>query len=157
MTPTPHDLLFIGVGLLAAIVLFYVIQVGKRMRRTLAFRLKRTVVGMTLYAISVKLCLVDHCSPIETIAISLGVSFLFVRLMPTPKRSRYVPARVKRAVIGRHLGGDRDAEYDSERYHLDHIVPLSKGGDTSIENLRVLPKEKNLKKGARMPRVTDYI
>lgn len=138
-------------------VLFYVVQVGKRMRRMLAFRLKRTVIGMTLYVISVKLCLDYHFSAIETLAISLGVSFLVVRLMPTPKRSRNIPLHVKRAVVARHLRDDEAAEYDSERYHLDHIVPLSKGGDTSVENLRVLPREANLKKGARMPRITDFI
>ncbi len=39
MTAEPQQLLFIGLGFLSAVVLFYVVQVGKRMRKFLAVKL----------------------------------------------------------------------------------------------------------------------
>lgn len=35
-------------------------------------------------------------------------------------------------------------------YHVDHIVPLSKGGIHSLSNLQWLTKEENIKKGTRL-------
>jgi 5-methylcytosine-specific restriction endonuclease McrA len=35
--------------------------------------------------------------------------------------------------------------------HIDHVVPLSKGGPHSQENLQLLCRDCNLKKGAKMP------
>ncbi len=37
------------------------------------------------------------------------------------------------------------------RLHVDHIVPWSKGGDTSLENLRILCAQCNIGKGDLMP------
>ncbi|MFN0115058.1 MAG: homing endonuclease associated repeat-containing protein [Paracoccaceae bacterium] len=37
------------------------------------------------------------------------------------------------------------------RLHVDHVVPWSKGGDTSLENLRILCAQCNIGKGDFMP------
>jgi hypothetical protein len=74
--------------------------------------------------------------------------------VPRRKRSRYISADVKRAVIARDFAG-REHEYDSKRHHIDHKWPHSKGGGNTRDNLRVLTKEKNLKKGAKKPGVGD--
>jgi 5-methylcytosine-specific restriction endonuclease McrA len=36
-----------------------------------------------------------------------------------------------------------------EQYHVDHIKPLSKGGEHRLDNLQILHAEDNLKKGAK--------
>lgn len=36
-----------------------------------------------------------------------------------------------------------------ETYHVDHIIPLSKGGLHHPDNLQILPADLNLKKGAK--------
>jgi len=36
--------------------------------------------------------------------------------------------------------------------HVDHYIPLSKGGDHSLSNLQILSAEENLKKGSKMPK-----
>ncbi len=70
-----------------------------------------------------------------------------------PKRSRRIPARVRRAAIARDLRG---AKFDPSRHHIDHIQPFSRGGSHTEDNLRVVDKRKNLRKGARKPKPWDW-
>lgn len=37
-----------------------------------------------------------------------------------------------------------------EDYHVDHIIPLSKGGEHRLHNLQILHAEDNLRKGAKL-------
>jgi 5-methylcytosine-specific restriction endonuclease McrA len=41
----------------------------------------------------------------------------------------------------------------SERYHIDHIKPFSKGGATDIKNLQAVCAPCNLKKGSKYEEV----
>ena len=68
------------------------------------------------------------------------------------RRSRYYPKSVKRAVIARDLKGE---EYDSSKHHIDHVWPFAKGGSHTTDNLRVIEKKKNLKKGAKRPKMRE--
>jgi hypothetical protein len=68
------------------------------------------------------------------------------------RRTRHISKSVKRAVISRDLKGET---YDSTRHHIDHVWPFSKGGSNTADNLRVIPKERNLKKGAKRPRMRE--
>lgn len=72
-----------------------------------------------------------------------------------PKRKRHIPARVRRDVISKHL--KKTGRYDPKEEHIDHIVPFSRGGSHTEDNLRVIPKKKNLKKGKKMPSPTDWL
>ncbi len=69
------------------------------------------------------------------------------------KRSRHIPAHVRQAVIARDLRG---AKFDPRRHHLDHIQPFSRGGSHTEDNLRVVNRRKNLRKGARKPKPWDW-
>jgi hypothetical protein len=68
------------------------------------------------------------------------------------KRSRHIRKSVKRAVVARDLKGE---EYDPAKHHIDHVWPFSKGGSHTADNLRVISKEQNLKKGAKRPRLRE--
>lgn len=68
------------------------------------------------------------------------------------RRSRYIPRSVRRAVLARDL---KDEEYDSARHHIDHVWPFAKGGSHTADNLRVIEKKKNFKKGAKRPRMRE--
>ena len=61
---------------------------------------------------------------------------------------------MRAAVIARDLKGQ---PFDRRIHQIDHIVPVSRGGDNSIENLRVISRDRNLKKGARMPSLRDLL
>ena len=84
------------------------------------------------------------------IMFAIGVVFflfgvVYLRRRPAP-RKRAIPKRIRASVIARDLGGK---PFDSSKHHIDHVWPFSKGGSHTAENLRVLDKKENLKKGAR--------
>jgi HNH endonuclease len=68
------------------------------------------------------------------------------------RRSRYIPKSVERAVIARDLKGEK---YDGKKHHIDHVWPFARGGSHTTDNLRVIAKKKNLKKGAKRPRMRE--
>jgi 5-methylcytosine-specific restriction endonuclease McrA len=79
------------------------------------------------------------------------------RLRYYRRRSQAIPAEVRRRVVERDCGvcqTCRDLvakDYrNPERWpELDHIIPLSRGGDSSEENLQLLCRHCNRSKGNR--------
>ena len=67
-----------------------------------------------------------------------------------PRHSRrYIRRRDRRRAIAefeRH--GER---YDSKKHEIDHVVPYSRGGGNTIDNLKVIAKAKNRAKSDRPP------
>jgi 5-methylcytosine-specific restriction endonuclease McrA len=55
-------------------------------------------------------------------------------------------------VIARDLKGEK---YDSRKHHIDHVWPFSGGGSHTVDNLRVIERRKNLRKGAKRPRIRE--
>ncbi|MGH6887636.1 MAG: HNH endonuclease [Rhizomicrobium sp.] len=74
-----------------------------------------------------------------------------VRRRP-PRRKRTIPKHIREAVIARDLG--RKA-FDPSKHHIDHIWPFSRGGSHTTDNLRVIHRKQNLRKGAKRPRLWD--
>jgi hypothetical protein len=66
------------------------------------------------------------------------------------KRSRYYSQKLKKQVIARHFKG-REHEYDPKKHHIDHKWPFARGGSHTRDNLRVMERAKNLRKGAKRP------
>lgn len=134
---------------------FYWIQVARRKRQQLAFRLRRVGVSFALYLGVIGVLVKLNFPPLEAIAFgflsAVAGGFLFVA---HPKRERRIPTSIRRAVIARDLRGK---EFDPRIHHIDHIVPFSKGGDHSMENLRVLSRGRNLQRGTRMPKLKDLL
>lgn len=90
--------------------------------------------------------------PTQEQVIAAIVALLFFGRFQSRKRSRYIPKTTRRAVIARDLKGEK---FDPEKHHIDHVWPFSKGGSNTSDNLRVIAKEKNLRKGAKRPRMRD--
>ncbi|MGO9256220.1 MAG: HNH endonuclease [Bryobacteraceae bacterium] len=142
-------------ALVAVPKLYYLLQVGRRKKGELRFRIRRGVFGLLFYLGGVFTLIKLGYKPAEALVfgfvLGIGGAFFFVR---PPARSRIIPAHIKRAVIERDLKG---AKFDSTIHHIDHIVPYSKGGDNSVTNLRVIPKTQNLRRGARSPELRDFV
>ena len=83
-----------------------------------------------------------------------GLFFGLIALIFVPKRSRHIPAHVKRAVIARDFKG-REHEYDPKKYDLDHKWPFARGGSHTVDNLRAMERNKNRRKGKRRPGLLD--
>jgi predicted membrane channel-forming protein YqfA (hemolysin III family) len=80
-----------------------------------------------------------------------GIKYLEKRPRP---RKRPIPAKHRQAVIKRDLGNIR---FDGSKHHVDHVVPFSKGGSHTKDNLRVIEKKRNLQKGARHPTLWEML
>ena len=68
------------------------------------------------------------------------------------KRSRRIPKSIRRTVIERDLKGEM---FDPHKHQIDHVWPFSRGGSNTVDNLRVIEKKKNLRKGAKRPRMRE--
>ncbi|MET7769091.1 HNH endonuclease [Nocardia sp. NPDC005366] len=70
-------------------------------------------------------------------------------LAPGQRDSRSIPPHVKAEVYQRD--GGRCRQCGAIHYlEFDHMIPLSRGGATSVNNLQILCRQCNLQKGARL-------
>jgi len=81
-----------------------------------------------------------------------GAAFILVR---ESRGSRRIPKALRQQVICERFDGER-IEVGRDQYHIDHIVPHSRGGDTSLKNLRIVEKQRNLRRGSKVPRTRDF-
>jgi len=82
-------------------------------------------------------------------AFGAGLGFLIVK-----QRSRHIPACERRKVIARFERSGK--KHNSRKHHLDHRVAFARGGSNTADNLRVLDKKENLRKGKKAPRLRDW-
>ncbi len=140
----------------AAVFLWYGYQVLSRKQQRIRFKIQKFIVSIIFYVTAALLLTRQGLPSLETAMISLlvgfGASWL---LVSAPKQHRRIPTDVRRIVIARDLTS-KGLKWDARKYHIDHVVPFSRGGDNSVRNLRVIEKEKNLSKGRKMPGLRDF-
>jgi hypothetical protein len=149
------QLLTLAAGGAIGIAALYLYHQATRRKETIIYKVKLLLTSAALY-LGGMLILTNMGYPPSTVLVGgilLGISAKLI--VKRPRDARYIPKGVKQAVIKRDLADGE--EYDSSRYHFDHIVPFSRGGDTSVRNLRLLAKEKNLRRGAKRPRLKDFL
>ena len=137
MTLEPQQVLFIAVGFLTAVVLFYIVQVGKRMKDLLAVKVKRMVLGVILFLVALVVCRDLGLTPTESLAIAVCAELSPVWLVRS-RRSRYVPVHVKKAVLRRDLRGE---EFDSKRITSTTSCPIRKAGIPRLETFACCPRK----------------
>lgn len=83
--------------------------------------------------------------PLDAYIVALVFGILIRRAQP--RRSRYIPARVRRQVIAR-WERESGQSFNKRVHELDHVLAHSRGGGNMEENLQVLTKKQNRSKGA---------
>ena len=143
------ELVLIGAGVLGWVLLFRTLFAA---REGITWTFQALLFGVMAFLVVKGVLVRMHRAPQEaTLGGCVGATIAVARL---PKRSRYVRASVRRRVIARDLKGE---PYDSRTHHIDHIWPHARGGSNTADNLRVIPKKDNLKKGARKPGLKDWL
>lgn len=93
----------------------------------------------------------DHRPDLDKLSLlGVGLGPLVVR-----PRSRRIPARVKRKVIANYEQRT-GKKYNSRQVEIDHLWPFSRGGSHTVDNLRVINRTENRRKGARKPSLRDW-
>lgn len=65
-------------------------------------------------------------------------------------RRRYIPASIRRAVLLRARGRCQICG-SADKPELDHVWPVCLGGRSTADNLRILCRYHNRRKGGRVP------
>ncbi len=126
----------------------YAGQVLRAKREYLAYKLRRALCATGAYLAVAWLAVQIGRSIVEAVLAGVVVAFGVALCYPRMKYSRRIPADIRRRVIERDLKGE---PFDPNRHQIDHIVPFSRGGGHTMDNLRVVERSRNLQKGARMP------
>ena len=158
MSPhTPADGLNIVAVVGAGILAWYLYQVASRKKERIRYKVKRASVALVAYAVGALILMRQRLPPVEAALISglAGMGCAWLRVKP-PRQDRRIPRAVRREVIARDLTS-KGLKWDPAKYHIDHTVPFSRGGDNSARNLRVIEKRKNLRKGGKMPGFRDFL
>lgn len=138
-----------------ALWLFRSILIARKTRERVRYKAKSLMVYAMVLFVARGILLSHHYSENEAgwfaVPIAISAAMLFVR---RPRKDRYIPKHVRRRVIERDLKGE---PFDPNKHAIDHIVTHKAGGDNSIENLRVVSKQYNLRRGARKPTMRDLL
>ena len=150
--PNTDWIIFIG----GALFCLYWLRALRLAREGARLFLSNLVCAVIVFALSMAVLTSvrtrTNLMPSQEQVISGFVALIFFGQQQGRERSRYIPKSVKRAVIARDL---QDEEYDSEKHHIDHVWPFARGGSHTRDNLRVIAKKKNLKKGAKRPKMRE--
>jgi hypothetical protein len=144
------DWIILAVALLVALYWLRALRLAREgVRRFLVNVAKSLIVFVVCDVALSTLFKLDHS---RAQGLSMCAAFIALVIWQSRKRSRYIRAATKRAVIARDLP---DGGYDPRIHHIDHIWPHSRGGSNTRDNTRVIEKKRNLQKGAKRPRMRD--
>jgi 5-methylcytosine-specific restriction endonuclease McrA len=144
------DWIILAIGAVVALYWLRALRLAREgVSRFLTSVVNAGVVFIVCEVVLSSLFKVDHS---RSQGLAFCIAFVAFVRWQSFKRSRYIPRATKRAVIARDLP---DGGYDPKVHHIDHVWPHSRGGSTTGDNLRVIAKERNLRKGAKRPGLRD--
>lgn len=125
-------------------------------RQMVRGRLRAMVLGLVAAGISwvVVAATGSRSGSVEQALIPAAIG-IAVYSLQQPRQSRYIPKGIKKAVVRRFE--ERTGEkFDPKLHDVDHVVPYSRGGGHTEDNLRVQPKRKNRSRGNQQPKLRDF-
>lgn len=137
-------LLYLGVFVL----LFFLLRSAYPRRQYYRFKAREIIAMESAYLIGVAVSAGLGARNFEPILWGLLLGLVvYIRL---PRRSRHVPAAVRRRAVARYEM-ETGKKFNSRTHEVDHVVPFRRGGSHTFDNLRVIEKSKNRSKGAKSP------
>lgn len=134
--------------LVVFVIIFLFLMAVRRRREAIRHAIRRIfIVEVTYLGVAYLLAQIGR-SPVESILGGILIAIVVNQWMPG--RSRHIPASVKRRKIAEYERTTGE-KYNPRKVELDHVIPFSKGGSHTEDNLRIVEKRKNRSKGARSP------
>ena len=140
------DWIIVAIGAVIAIYWLRALRLAREGARLFLRNLAKSALVFLVAAIA--LAEGVHLPEGQVQGLSACIAFIAFIRWQSRKRSRYVPSATRRAITARDLKGE---PLDSQKHHIDHVWPHSRGGSNTADNLRVIDKTKNLRKGAKRP------
>jgi len=137
-----------SIAVLVFLVAFGAMGVSLYRRRGFIVKRAKYRVGTLLAYAIVGVIALKFTDPKTAILVALLV-YAVILVRWRPRHSRYVSRRDRRKVIARF---EKSGEcYDPKKHEIDHIVPHSRGGMSTADNLKVIPRAANRSKSAKTP------
>lgn len=145
MNVATQDIIFVTLAVFAGLFLLS----AYRRRHSIAKTMRFIFITMCSYVLGIIVAAQFTQDPIKRLLFALVVGLVVAEKARPRKQSRYIPRRERRRAIARYERSGR--RYDPTRHHLDHVVPHSRGGSNTADNLRVIDGEENLAKSDHSP------
>jgi hypothetical protein len=140
--------------LAVGIIVFYVVLPVWATREGIAWGMKRGAVAIIGASVVHQVAIAKGVQPGPAILLALACGWVAAQLVPA--RSRYIPTRIKRQVIAEYES-KTGKRYKPREVEVDHVWPFARGGSHTADNLRVISKVTNRRKGAKKPGVRDWL
>lgn len=118
------------------------------LRHKLRILLRGEAAYILVSFLGIEFCEQQHMDPL--IGLIAGIFAGMIVVARAPRRSRHIPAQVRRRVIAQ-FEKKTGTKFDPAVHEIDHIVPFAKGGGHTFDNLRVLTKGDNRQKSDKSP------
>lgn len=119
-----------------------------RRRESIRFRLRVVIIAEVVYLLTVLLLVQIGWSTPP--ALLCGLLAALVAALLQRGRKRYISRSDRRRAIAR-FEYKTGQKYDPQLHELDHVVPFSKGGGNTADNLQVIDRHANRVKGGKAP------
>src|SRR5487761_66833 len=137
----------VAIAVIAVIAPFVLTGIRRR-REAIRLAFRRAIITEMCYFAAVVLFAKAGAAPLEAVLAGLVAAFMADRFIPS--RSRYVKRSERKKAIARYESKTK-RKFNRRIHHIDHVVPFSKGGGGTADNLQVLERKENLAKGSRTP------